>query len=106
MKKNLLKNIYSNYEFRFPVIASVIENNCPGRILYNDYENPTHFFVINKFGFCQEIYLRFDEKFVHDIILKMINSKKRQKLRCYAPQSYLQQKLNKILVAKKAERGE
>lgn len=97
-----LKEQYSRQKEVFPMIASVIEENCPGQILHN--EQCTHFFVINKFGFCQEIYWDYDEKFVRGSIGRLLQSKDRKKLRCYSPKELLKEELEKAHYAKRAQR--
>ena len=75
-------SFYNNQKIKFPMIASVIEGNQAGQI----FQNPsgTHFFVINKFGFCQEFYSEFDDDFFKNTLISLIKHPP-QKLRLYAP---------------------
>ncbi|MBO4643359.1 MAG: GNAT family N-acetyltransferase [Alphaproteobacteria bacterium] len=82
-----MDTIYKNQVVRFPIIASVIEGHQKGEVFRNKKE--THFFVINKFGFCQEFYSEFDEDFFANIVLKRITETK-NKLRLYAPKGRLE----------------
>ena len=63
MNENIIK-LYKNNIF-FPMIGAVLEGRAQGFILSNCNRavTPTHFFVVNKFGFCQELYYEWDNIF-------------------------------------------
>lgn len=101
---NLLDTkVYENQKNKYPLIASVLEGKQEGEIFKNTEEIPTHFFIINKFGFCQEFYSQFDENFF-EFIKTLIQEKKYKKLRCYAPSKEFEEFLNSLDFTQKSER--
>lgn len=96
-------NIYNNQQNKFPIIASVFEKKQEGQVLQNLIDNPTHFFVINKFGFCQEFHSKFDGKFFK-LIKGFVLERKYQKLRCYAPSERFEEFLDTLDFVQKSER--
>lgn len=96
-------DIYEKQKNKFPLISSIIEKKQEGEFLKNSDDNPTHFFIINKFGFCQEFYSKFDENFFN-IIKNFVLERKYQKLRCYAPSERFEEFLNTLDFAQKSER--
>jgi len=100
-KKEIISRIYNNQELRFPLIAAIIENIQAGEIMQNN--ELTHFFIINKFGFCQEFFSEFDEKFAGDIKNFILN-RKYKKLRLYAPNIEFENFLSRLESAQKSER--
>lgn len=96
-------DIYKNQENEFPLIASVLEGVQEGQIFRNSENNPTHFFVINKFGFCQDFYTDFDRNFFESI-KKFIQERNYKKLRYYAPSMCLEKFLDTIEYVQKCER--
>ena len=96
-------DIYQNQQNKYPLIASVLEGIQSGQIFKNSENNPTHFFVINKFGFCQEFHSKFDEKFFK-FIKGFVLECKYQKLRCYAPSERFEEFLDTLDFAQKSER--
>lgn len=99
-----LRYLFTSEKLWFPLIVSVIEQNQSGIILANDNNNPTHAFVINKFGFCQEAYESYDEAFFATIIKPYIESSDRIKLRMYHPGKYMQSYLDSLPFAAKSSR--
>lgn len=95
--------IYQKQKNKFPLISSVIDGIQDGQILKNSEINPTHFFVINKFGFCQEFYSEFDENFFEKL-KQYVVQRKYQKLRCYAPSEKFEKFINTLDFAQKSER--
>lgn len=85
------------------MIASILEGAQEGVILQNSDTYPTHFFIINKFGFCQDFYSDFDTEFF-EYIKNYINERNYKKLRCYAPSAELEQFLNNTDYVSKSER--
>ncbi len=96
-------DIYIKQKIKFPMIASILEGNQEGTILKNSDAKSSHFFVINKFGFCQEFYSKFDETFFEQI-KSYIQNRNYKKLRCYAPSAKLEEFLNNLDYASKSER--
>ncbi len=99
----MINLIYQSQKAKFPLIASVIEGIQTGQILQNREDSPTHFFIINKFGFCQEFFSEFDEKFFEKI-KQLILKQEYKKLRCYVPSERLKNFLNSIDFGQKSER--
>ena len=60
-----------------------------GNVLMNDDSNPVHAFIVNKFGFCQEVYEEYDEVFFEYVIRPYIERNDRKKLRMYHPGKYM-----------------
>lgn len=85
INKERLIELYYKQKIRFPLIGAVIQGNTEGIVLCNDESNPTHIFVINKFGFCQELYSEWDANFFENEIKKYIYCSSRMKLRLYNP---------------------
>ena len=98
-----MENLYNQIKPKFPLIAAVIEGRQKGTILKNDPTNPTHAFVINKFGFCQEFYTQFDASFFTKIT-NLVQAREYVKLRMYAPTGEMEQFLNNVDFADKSER--
>lgn len=96
-------DLYSKMQYRFPLIAAVLEGRQRGVVWANSTDNPTHFFVVNNFGFCQEFFSLFDTDFFRQI-LEYINSTERPKLRMYAPLPHMEEFLRSTNFASKAER--
>lgn len=99
----MIKTIYEKQEINFSLIAAVVEGTQKGQILQNREINPAHFFVINKFGFCQEFFSEFDENFF-EITKKLILKKEYKKLRCYSPTEKIKIFLDSLDFAQKSER--
>lgn len=85
--------LFSMEKLWFPLILSVIEQNQEGRIWVNHSDYPTHAFVVNKFGFCQEVFEEYDDAFFEEVIRPFIESKDRMKLRMYHPGKQMRQYL-------------
>lgn len=104
INRNKLLHMFSAERLWFPLIVSVIEQKQVGEIFVNDNDNPTHAFIINKFGFCQEVYETYDNTFFDNIIRPYIESKSRIKLRMYNPGKYMRQYLSTLPFACKSTR--
>lgn len=89
VNRDKIREIYMKQEVVFPMIGAVIEGNTEGEIYCNNNENPSHIFVVNKFGFCQEIDEQRDDLFFENVIKRYIEKKDRRKLRLYNPQEEL-----------------
>ena len=85
------------------MIASILEDIQEGQIFKNSDNNPTHFFVINKFGFCQDFYSVFDEQFF-ETIKKLICERKYKKLRYYSPTEKMEEYITSLNFAQRSER--
>ncbi len=99
-----IRRMYDKQEIIFPIIGSVIEGNSEGTILCDDEQNPKHVFVINKFGFCQELYTEWNSDFFESIIREKISSRSRMKLRLYNPKGHLQEYVKGLEFAQEAKR--
>lgn len=104
INRDKLIYLFSVDRLWFPLIVNVIEQNQTGKIFVNDNNNPTHAFVVNKFGFCQEAYEEYDNAFFTDVIRPYIESKNRMKLRMYNPGKYMQKYLSTLPYASKSTR--
>lgn len=93
INRDAVKNIYRRQKIQFPMIMSVIEGNSEGAVYCDNAQNPQHIFVRNKFGFCQEFFESFSEKFFQTIIDEIIKNKTRTKLRMYMPTKEMQEYL-------------
>lgn len=102
--RNKLIQIYSADKLWFPLILSVIEQNQAGRIFVNNNDYPTHAFIVNKFGFCQEAFEEYDDYFFEHVIQPFIESKDRMKLRMYHPGKQMKQYLSTLSGAAEARR--
>ena len=105
MNENIIK-LYKNNIF-FPMIGAVLEGRAQGFILSNCNRavTPTHFFVVNKFGFCQELYYEWDNIFFEKSICPFIENKNRMKLRLYNPCGKLRKYIDGLDFANQAKRG-
>ncbi len=99
-----LRNLFTSEKLWFPLIVSVIEQNQTGKIFVNSNDNPTHAFVVNKFGFCQEVYAEYDTAFFENAIRPYIESRDRMKLRMYYPGKYMQNFLSSLPYASRSTR--
>lgn len=104
MARDRLIQLFSADELWFPLILSVIEQNQEGRIWVNNSDYPTHAFVVNKFGFCQEAFEEYDDEFFENVIRPFIESKDRMKLRMYHPGKQMKQYLSALPCAVGATR--
>lgn len=98
-----IKELYYREDLRFPIIGAVLEGNVEGNVFCNDETNPTHIFVISKFGFCQEIYTQHDSLFFEKI-KQVIETRERVKLRMYNPGREMRTFLETKAYAKEAKR--
>lgn len=94
---------YQHQKNNFPLISSIIEGVQKGQILKNRNDSPFHFFVVNKFGFCQEFYSKFDKKFFEHI-KTFVLERNYKKLRCYAPTKKFEEFLTTLDFVQKSER--
>lgn len=94
---------YQLQQYQFSIIAAVLDGSQQGIVLSNDSLQPTHFFVIHQFGFCQEFFTDFDEHFFKTI-QKLILERKYKKLRCYAPSDVMSSFLRTLYFASESER--
>jgi GNAT superfamily N-acetyltransferase len=96
-------DLYKQNEDQFPLIAAVLEGRQQGVVYSNHTAIPTHCFVINKFGFCQEFYSTHDQTFFNRI-KEIIAKRDYSKLRCYAPRNTLKEYLDSCEYALLSER--
>lgn len=75
-----------------------------GQIYCNNDNNPTHCFVVHKFGFCQEIFEIRDSAFFNNVIKKCIENKQQTKLRLYNPSVELYEYVSSLKYVKLAKR--
>lgn len=99
-----LRALFTSGKLWFPLIVSVIERNMEGNVLMNDDSNPVHAFIVNKFGFCQEVYEEYDEVFFEYVIRPYIERNDRKKLRMYHPGKYMRDYLDSRTFAAKSQR--
>lgn len=104
VKQTKLRALFTIEKLWFPLIVSVIEQNMEGYILTNDDTKPTHAFIVNKFGFCQEAYEEYDEAFFEHVVKPYIESNGRMKLRMYNPGKYMRNYLDSRPFAAKSQR--
>ena len=104
VKQTKLRALFTIEKLWFPLIVSVIEQNMEGNILTNDDTKPTHAFIVNKFGFCQEAYEEYDEAFFEHVVKPYIESNGRIKLRMYNPGKYMRNYLDSRPFAAKSQR--
>ena len=99
-----IRQLYEGQEIKFPIIGGILYGNGMGEVYCNDESNPTHCFIVHKFGFCQEIFDKRDSFFFEEVIKKYIENKKRTKLRVYNPSMELYDYISKLQHAREAKR--
>ena len=92
-----------NQPLVFPLIASILEGRQKGEIRVDSPENPRHFFVLNKFGFCQEFSSNYNNGFFTEL-KNIIRERQYKKLRLYSPSESMAEFLKPLGFAVKSKR--
>ncbi len=96
------EELYKKCTIKFPIIGSVMFDYGKGCILTDSTINPTHIFVINEFGFCQELFDEYNCEFAKEVRSYIISCKR--KLRLYNPDDEMTKWLDGFERAKPSRR--